>query len=132
MGFADPQKTVAAPAMTLIVLNAIGMLFAVMGIVMQAIGAGNPGGFSTTGGGASYQAGTAGNIVIYGIGLLIGGFIIYGLMQMRTLRKRTLSMIAIILNMIPCFGSCWCLGLPFGIWALIVMSKPEVKAAFQD
>ncbi len=33
--------------------------------------------------------------------------------------------------MIPCVSPCCLLGLPLGIWALIVLVKPEVKAAFQ-
>lgn len=38
---------------------------------------------------------------------------------------------AAILAMIPCVSPCCLLGLPLGIWALIVLLKPEVKAAFQ-
>ena len=37
--------------------------------------------------------------------------------------------VAAIIAMIPCHGCC-ILGLPFGIWALVVLSAPEVKAAF--
>jgi len=128
----DPLKMVGSPAVVLIVLNAIGMVFAVLGIVMQAVGGGNAGGFSSSAGSAQYTASTEMNIAIYATGLLVGGFIIYGLIQMKNLRSRTMAMTAIILNMIPCLGSCWCLGLPFGIWALTVMGKPEVKASFQD
>jgi hypothetical protein len=32
--------------------------------------------------------------------------------------------------MIPCISPCCLLGLPIGIWALVVLLKPEVKAAF--
>jgi hypothetical protein len=43
----------------------------------------------------------------------------------------TVSFIASILAMIPCFTSCCCLvGLPIGIYALVVLNKPEVKSAF--
>jgi predicted Zn finger-like uncharacterized protein len=37
---------------------------------------------------------------------------------------------ACILAMIPCVNCC-ILGLPFGIWGLVVLNKPEVKDAFR-
>ena len=35
-----------------------------------------------------------------------------------------------ILSMIPCVSGCCLLGLPFGIWAVMTLNKPEVKAGF--
>ena len=35
-----------------------------------------------------------------------------------------------IVSMLPC-SCCWTLGLPFGIWALVVLNQPEVKDAFR-
>lgn len=35
-----------------------------------------------------------------------------------------------ILSMLPCVSGCCLLGLVFGIWALVAMGKPEVKAGF--
>jgi hypothetical protein len=40
-------------------------------------------------------------------------------------------MAASIIAIIPCFGPCCCLGIPVGIWALVVINKPEVKSAFR-
>jgi hypothetical protein len=38
-------------------------------------------------------------------------------------------MVASVVAMLPC--QCCCLfGLPFGIWALVVLNKPEVKSHF--
>jgi hypothetical protein len=50
---------------------------------------------------------------------------------MRKLESFGLCMTASILAMIPCLSPCCILGLPFGIWALVVLNKPEVKSAFQ-
>ena len=33
--------------------------------------------------------------------------------------------------MVPCISPCCLLGLPFGIWALSVLNKPHVQAAFK-
>ena len=63
------------------------------------------------------------------IGIGLGAFVIYGALQMRQAKGFGLSMGAAIAAMIPCFG-CYCLGIPVGVWALVVMNKPEVKAQF--
>jgi hypothetical protein len=61
------------------------------------------------------------------------GFVIYGALQMMKLRNWTIAMIASFLVMIPCFTSCCCLiGIPAGIWSLVVLFKPDVKAAFAN
>jgi hypothetical protein len=55
-----------------------------------------------------------------------------GAIKMIKLRSRGLAMTAAILAIIPCLESCCCvLGIPFGIWALVVLNKPEVKDAFR-
>jgi hypothetical protein len=38
-------------------------------------------------------------------------------------------MVGAITAVLPC-GPCWILGLPVGIWALVVLSRAEVKEAF--
>jgi len=49
---------------------------------------------------------------------------------MKELRNWTLAMVASILAMVPCIGACCLIGIPIGIWSLVVLMKPEVKAAF--
>lgn len=65
------------------------------------------------------------------IGLVVGGVILAGSLQMRSLSSYGLAMAAAILAIIPCTSPCCCLiGMPIGIWALTVLMRPEVKAAF--
>lgn len=75
-----------------------------------------------------------GMIVIYGtMGLLaiVANIVsIVGAVGMRKLRSPGFSMAAAILQMIPCFSSCWPLGLGMGIWAIIVLSDPAVRRSF--
>jgi hypothetical protein len=59
----------------------------------------------------------------WSLALLIGGI------QMLTLRSRSGAMTASIVAMVPC-SVCCLLGLPFGIWGLVVLGKPEVTSAF--
>jgi hypothetical protein len=55
-----------------------------------------------------------------------------GGMRMRAASNRGLAMTGAILGMIPCTNSCCLIGLPVGIWALVVLSNPDVKAAFAE
>ena len=64
------------------------------------------------------------------VGVLGGIFILFGGMKMRRLESYGLCMAASIIAMIPCLSSCCLVGLPIGIWSLVMLSKPEVKSAF--
>lgn len=60
--------------------------------------------------------------MLLSIGMIVGGW---------AMLKRTswaLALTGAICALIPC-STCCCIGLPFGVWALIVLLKPEVKAA---
>jgi len=66
------------------------------------------------------------------IWFLVACFILYAGLQMSRLRSRELCLVASVLAMIPCTTAICCLvGLPMGIWALIVLNRPEVRAAFR-
>jgi hypothetical protein len=59
----------------------------------------------------------------------MNGFVLLGALKMMRLENRGLAMAACIVAMIP--PNCCCiLGIPFGIWALVVLNKPEVKSQF--
>ena len=78
-----------------------------------------------------FLVGTIGSYCIALISLLLAPVIIYGAVQMMNGRKAGLSKIASILAIIPLTSCCFIVGAPFGIWALIVLAKPEVKELFQ-
>jgi hypothetical protein len=60
----------------------------------------------------------------FSVTLIIGGW------RMRQAKSYGLAVIAAIVALPPCtFG--WILGLPIGIWALLVLMDPEVKAGFE-
>lgn len=64
------------------------------------------------------------------LSLLIAPVVIFGAVQMMKGRKYGLSKTAAILAVIPFTSCCFLIGIPFGIWALVVLSKPDVKAVF--
>ena len=59
----------------------------------------------------------------------MNGFVLFGAIKMLRLQNFGLVMAAVIVAMLPC-QCCCLLGLPFGIWALMVLKKPEVKSQF--
>jgi hypothetical protein len=63
-------------------------------------------------------------IAVYGL-TLTGGLV------MLKLRARGLAITGAILGMLPC-GGVFLVGVPVGIWALVVLFNPEVVDAFKQ
>jgi ABC-type proline/glycine betaine transport system permease subunit len=131
------EGKVAGPAIGLIVVGALGALMNLWGIVAGGI---DPAmiaemdlpqeqremmeKFATT----VQGAGSAFNII--GLGLDI--FIIWAGVRMMKLHSWTAAVVASALMMVPCFTGCCCLvGVPLGIWSLIVLFNKDVKQAFE-
>ena len=59
----------------------------------------------------------------------INAFVLFGALKMLRLKSHVFAIITCIVAMLPC--SCCCLlGLPFGIWGLVVLNKADVKSQF--
>lgn len=65
------------------------------------------------------------------VGLALSLFVLYGAMKMQKLAGYGFALAAAIVALIPCFSPCCLIGLPIGIWALVVLNKPEVKSQFE-
>ncbi|MCS6850987.1 MAG: hypothetical protein NZ700_07430 [Gemmataceae bacterium] len=77
----------------------------------------------------SYLTGTTA-VVSAVIGVAIGALVIWGALKMKSLQSYGLAVASSVLAMIPCISPCCLLGLPFGIWSLVVLNDPQVKSAF--
>lgn len=71
-----------------------------------------------------------------GITVLVGWFlaelsILLGSINMMRRRSYGSAMAAAIVSVVPICSPCLVLGIPFGIWAIMVLRKPHVKATFQ-
>ncbi|HEX5105574.1 MAG TPA: hypothetical protein VFV87_17265 [Pirellulaceae bacterium] len=78
------------------------------------------------------QQGAVGPVAgaIQGAFAAINLLVLVGAVQMMRLKMWGLAVAASVVAMVN-FGSCCCvLGLPVGIWSLVVLLSPEVKAAF--
>lgn len=128
---------VKLPAIFLIVVGAIGVLLSLWGIIQGAMGSNeaqmaqmmndpNIPPFAKS----FAQASSKGGIITPIITLLTSGFTIFGAMKMMKLQSFGMAMGAAIVAMLPCVGPCCCIGIPVGIWALVVLNKPEVKSSF--
>ena len=122
-------QQVSGPATGLIVT-------AILGFVLQALGfLGNMFGMAQGLRNASPDAalnfftGSAG-LVFNIIGVAVGVVILVGALKMKNLQSHSWAMTSSILAMIPCISPCCLVGLPIGIWALVVIMKPEVKSAY--
>jgi len=130
---ATAQSAVKGPAIALIITSALAIgLYLIRGLKLLIVG------------GALAQGNMPANIPpvvrsllqgpIAGLVCLvivaINAFVLFGAIKMSRLQNHTLAFIACIVAMLPC-GFCCVLGLPFGIWGLVVLNKPEVKSQFQ-
>lgn len=77
-----------------------------------------------------YLVGTFGGYAIAFIGLIVAPIIIYGAIQMMNGKSYKLAKTSAILAIIPLISCCFVVGIPVGIWALVVLNKSEVKAFF--
>jgi len=66
--------------------------------------------------------------------IMIAGnaLIIFGSLKMKSFQNYNLAMAAAVMSTIPCcFNGCCCItSMPVGIFALVLLMKPEVKASF--
>jgi hypothetical protein len=142
-GGGNAQQMVQGPAIGVLVVGIINALYAVYEIIsglmydpkeaMRLATAQNPAMNKEEANLVTQimaMSGTA--ATIYGVvALLLAAIIILSALKMKNLQSFGLAMGGSVLAMIPCLSPCCIAGLPLGIWALIVLNKPEVKSAFR-
>jgi hypothetical protein len=58
--------------------------------------------------------------------------VIIGSLKMISLSNYRMAMTTAVLSVIPCVSGYCIIGIPFGIWALVLLKDPVVKAAFRS
>ena len=66
------------------------------------------------------------------ISIVASPIIVFGGIQMLRARRYPVALWAAILALIPVTSVCCIPGIPIGIWALIVLRHPEVRASFEE
>ena len=125
----DPRAKVSLPATFLIVVAGINALLSIVMLVLSLTGAG----FQMLSGYAP-EALIGGTSAILSaiVGLALAGLIAFGGLKMKNLESWPLALAGSIAAMIPCTSPCYILGIPVGIWAMMVIFAPEVKGAFRS
>ena len=136
MPSANAAALVSGPATGLLITGIICAITAVLSLLSNALGWGTQG-FGQGGGDmppqfeqwARMSAGPLG-MFFNVVGIALSGLIIFASTKMRKLESYGLVMAATIIAMVPCISPCCCVGLPIGVWVLVVLNKAEVKSAF--
>jgi hypothetical protein len=123
---------VAGPAIALMIVGALAVGLACLGLVINLAGVAivesSPAGRNQPGEPpAAFRAVTG--VIGAVVGFAWGGVVLSAAWCMKNLRSYGYAMAGSIVAMVPC-NICCLLGLPFGIWALVVIVRPEVKDAF--
>jgi GYF domain 2 len=133
----DASAQVRPPAIGIIVTGAVGGLLSLAGLVMQLLGVNQdqklPPGLPVEWekGLQAYMEfvdkfGVVTNILVLVLSLVT----VFAGVRMLQLRSYGWVLTGIFLAMIPCLSGCCCLGIPLGIWALVVINRPAIKASF--
>jgi hypothetical protein len=130
-GNAAALDAVNVPALLLMVMGVLGALLKLYGVVRGGV---VPPQLLTDPNLAPFRSAFTTMIgltrPLNAIAMLTDGVIIAGALQMRQLKSYPLAMASAIVSLLPC-SSCCCVLLPVGIWALVTINKPEVKAEFR-
>ena len=133
---ASATDLVNGPAIGLIVTGALNVVAGLFRIVISLTGFGLAA-FGGAGAGNDEMsklimsvAGTTG-VVLGALCVICGGVTLFSGLKLRKLQSHGLCVTGCILAMIPCTSPCCLVGLPIGIWALVMMSKPEVRSQFK-
>jgi hypothetical protein len=119
----------SGPAICLMVVIGLHLLLLCIGLPFRILALAGRGVAAAQGNfvfGGNPAVGLGGSFV----GLLIQGFLLFGAVQMYRGNMYGVCMATAIISCIPCCSSCLILGIPFGIWALVVLMDDEVKRAF--
>ncbi len=126
----EAMRRLNGPAIGLMVTGGLGILASLLGVVMRLVGGTQmPPGLPPEFAQAIEMLNGPVGYLSDAVSLVIFGLIIFGAFKMKNLQSYGLAFGISILAMLPC-QCCCVLGLPFGIWALVVLNKTEVKSQF--
>lgn len=63
--------------------------------------------------------------------IIMNTIVIVGAYNLQKLKKRSMAMTGAIICCIPCCSPCVILGIPLGIWALVLLNSSEIKPHFE-
>ncbi|MCX6858936.1 MAG: DUF4339 domain-containing protein [Verrucomicrobia bacterium] len=131
------DEKIKVPAIGIITTGALGALFSLTGVITTLSGSNKntelPPGLPPEAADLlkSYLlAMEPFNLPLNLLALILSALTLMAGIKMLHRRSYGLVMAGVIVGMIPCLSGCCCTGLPFGIWALVVLSNAEVRKSF--
>jgi hypothetical protein len=130
------RRDVSGPALALKVLGWLGLVLSILGVLIWifilVVIVNDPQAQKNMGAPRDDLINQAALYIPQGIsGAILSVLVLIGAGKMARLESRGWATTAAVAGMIPFFSPCCCLGLPFGIWALTVLNRPHVRAAFR-
>jgi hypothetical protein len=127
-------EKVSLPAIFLMIVGCLGLGMSVLNITIELMGLNNDNPFQFNKPNPNDpNAKAAENVgkVIGGVVQVVWSLIVFfGGVQMKGLKSRGYVFFSCIWAMLPC-NLCCLLGLPFGIWGLVVVNDPVVRRGFE-
>ena len=120
----EARQKLRAPALGLRITAGFGGAMTILNLVINLMGIGPPPDPAIA------DFATLINVGVAVLGIAIAIIVWIGAGNMRSLTGYGMALTASILAMLPCYCGC-VVGVPIGIWALIVLLNAEVKEAFQ-
>jgi hypothetical protein len=128
------QTRLRGPAIALIVVSAFALVLGSLALLFDVY-------LLASGTAERLEANNAGPVSehtqiivrsIWGALLIVASaFVLYGAMQMLSLKNYKTARMAAVVAMIPMVGPCCFIGIPFGIWAFVALGDPNVRSAFR-
>ncbi len=131
----QPQSKVQPPAIFLIITGVLNGLIGALGLfggVLQIAAGASRQVFRSEAERFGFFAGQFGTVFVSALSLLAAPFVVYGAIKMLNGTSHQWAKAAAILVIVPVTSCCFLLGIPMGIWALVVLSRPDVKMFFEQ
>ena len=123
------KRLVRGPGISLIVLSTVAMLLDIV-IITNAIRRDAPlmlEEYGRNGGMVMIAANVGGNSLL----MLVHLIVLIGAFKMLRVQTYPNALTSAIVSIVPFCSPIAIVGIPFGIWALVTLTQPEVKAAFR-
>jgi hypothetical protein len=125
---------VQAPAIALAACGVLSLLASIYGVVNALISPPPPVPANSPEFVAEMMKNSVGPMAagIQSVFIVVALFVLFGAIQMLRIKTRGIAIAASVVSMIN-VGSCCCiLGMPIGIWALVILLMGDVKQAFES
>jgi hypothetical protein len=122
-------ERVGLPAIFLMIVGGLGMAMCGLNLIVELSGMNNGPNPFLPQQNKNDPSVKVGQVIGFAVQVIWSAIVFLGGMQMKNLKSRGFVIFSCIWAFLPC-NMCCLLGIPFGIWALVVVCNDEVKRHF--